>query len=42
MKALKKDIEGKIKGGFMGMMTFKAVWYSWKIPGPGPGSMFGS
>lgn len=41
MRAIKKSIEGKIKGGFMGMMAFRAGWYN-VIPGPEPGSMLGS
>lgn len=30
MRAIKKDRERRIKGGFLGMMTLKAMWHSEK------------
>lgn len=41
MRVIKKSIEGKIKGGFMGMIAFRARCYN-VIPGPEPRSMLGS
>lgn len=41
IRVIKKSIEGKIKGGFMGMIAFRARCYN-VIPGPEPRSMLGS